>query len=662
MFLFLLFFVFLIQVSYGSVDPINFSFASFDSQSCGEDGDLICFGSAVAGDGYLDVTPRLQHTNATSSLGNNVGRVIYKYPVLAWPSTISTSFTVRISKDPNSTGSGDGMAFFMTRGNGPSPVNSYGAFLGLLNRTTNGNMVGQLGVELDTFYNNEFDPDDNHIGLDTTSISSIITASLNNIGINLKLGREVKVKIDYDGWGKMLQISLAYAGAPLVSVLNYSIIMSKTVPSSVYIGFTGSTGIVSESHQILDWSFMSVPLPKYSLDDDQSGKAEKKKIMAITLPVVTGSFVLGICIYLMVKAFRDKSRRRSKEGLEIRSRNAVNAPKMFTLKELIKATQNFNKENLLGTGGFGSVYRGTISGPPSTVAVKKISATSKQGEREFLAEICTIGRLRHKNIVQLLGWCHERDHLLLVYEFMANGSLDRYICKGSLNWQTRYKILTGLASALLYLHDECGNTVIHRDVKPNNVMLDSDFNAHLGDFGLARLLPNEVALTTVLAGTPGYLAPECTYTGKATAESDMFAFGTVVLEVICGRRCRSIIGDDNLVDYVWSLVGKAELLRCVDQNLELNSNEEEVKRALVVGLACAHPDPTFRPTIRKVVQVFTNPNEPLMDLPESRPSAIYITIQSPPSTSSSNFVGSNGTSDSCTSATLPDKLDLQSGR
>lgn len=255
------------------------------------------------------------------------------------------------------------------------------------------------------------------------------------------------------------------------------------------------------------------------------------------------------------------------------------------------------------------------------------------GEKEFLAEICTIGRLKHKNIVKLQGWCHERGHLLLVYEFMPNGSLDRYIARAvSLDWPTRRSILTGLASALLYLHEESGQHVIHRDVKPNNVLLDAEFNAHLSDFGLARLLETENSVLTRAAGTPGYLAPECNYTGKATTESDVFSFGVVVLEVVCGRRSwgtTCLTGDNNLVDYVWGLHGKGELLQGVDSRLEGEFDKKAAERFLLVGLACVHPDPAWRPTIRKVVHVLTNANEPLMELPEARPAAIYVPLPSP---------------------------------
>ncbi|XP_071905937.1 probable L-type lectin-domain containing receptor kinase S.7 [Coffea arabica] len=212
---------------------------------------------------------------------------------------------------------------------------------------------------------------------------------------------------------------------------------------------------------------------------------------------------------------------------------------------------------------------------------------------------CTIGRLRHKNLVQLQDWCHDKDQLFLVHEYMPNVSLDRYIGKVSLGWKIRYRILSGLASALLYLHEECGNPVVHRDVKPNNVMLDSEFNAHLGDFGLARLLQNDNFVNTMVAGTPGYLAPEVSYTGRATLESDVYSFGMVVLELVCGRRSRGMMEENSLVDHVWTTHEKNELFTCVDPTLEGKFDEEEVRRSILVGLACMHPDRRHRPRMGK---------------------------------------------------------------
>ena len=244
-----------------------------------------------------------------------------------------------------------------------------------------------------------------------------------------------------------------------------------------------------------------------------------------------------------------------------------------------------------------------------------------------MAEICTIGRMRHKNIVQLQGWCHEGVNLLLVYEFMPNGSLEyRFIGKEFLDWRTRYKILTGLASELLYLHEECGNPVVHRDIKPNNVMLDSDFDAHLGDFGLARMHQNDASLTTTLAGTPGYLAPEIGFIGKATPESDVYSFGMIVIEVVCGKRAKGIMDEHSLLGHVWNLYGESVLLECVDQKLEGKFDEEQVKRTLIVGLACLQPDSMFRPKMRKVVKILMNPNEPIMNLPGNLRSGVYLSV------------------------------------
>lgn len=256
------------------------------------------------------------------------------------------------------------------------------------------------------------------------------------------------------------------------------------------------------------------------------------------------------------------------------------------------------------------------------------------GEREYLAEICTIGRLRHKNILQLQGWCHENEHLLLVYNYMANRSLHHFLNGGFLDWKTRYKILTGLASALLYLHEECGDPVVHRDVKPSNVMLDSEFNPYLGDFGLARLLKNVGGVTTMVAGTLGYIAPEVSFTGKATTESDVYSFGVVVLEVVCGRRFNNLLGENCLVDHVWDMYVKGSLLEAVDPKLQGDFEENQAVRILSVALACLHLDASLRPTMRKVVQILMNPEEPLMGLPDTRPSGVYLSLygfSSPPS-------------------------------
>ncbi|CAI8601986.1 unnamed protein product [Vicia faba] len=653
MFIFLSLFILLIETLTATTSTVNspttFSFISFSPESC-NNGELLCMGSATSGNGYISLTPEpeTEQSNSsdsmfgTSDIANKVGKVLYPHPVHVWPAIITTTFTIRITPFlKNSTSSGDGIALVFAQDNRPSPNDSYGSYLGMFDRSTQDESFRQIGVELDTFMN-EFDPDGNHIGIVTTSITNPIAfSSINSTDVDLKSGRNIMVKVDYNGWTKMISVSTGYSNSQLKSVLNHSINLPDIIPSSVYVGFTASTGkTFPETHQILNWFFTSVPLPVLSVKHSAIGKL--KFLFIIVLPFLVLVSLLSV-IWEAWKRRYEKGDR--KEDIESLSRTAADAPKMFRYKELSKATCKFNKENLVGRGGFGSVYKGFTVENGKTIAVKKISATSKQGEREFLAEICTIGRLRHKNLVQLQGWCNEGKNLLLVYDYMPNGSLDHFIGKDILDWQTRHKILTGLASALLYLHEECGNPVVHRDVKPNNVMLDFNYNAHLGDFGLARLLKNEDSVTTNLAGTPGYLAPEIGFTGKATPESDVYSFGMVILEVICGKRSKRIMEDNSLVDYVWNLHAQNQILECVDQQLKSSFDVEEAKRGLMVGLACLHPDSMFRPKMRKVVHIFLNRNEPLMELPEVRPTGVYVSVSC---TSITDFVSRT------------DQLELQS--
>ncbi|KAK5770489.1 L-type lectin-domain containing receptor kinase IX.1-like [Gossypium arboreum] len=303
------------------------------------------------------------------------------------------------------------------------------------------------------------------------------------------------------------------------------------------------------------------------------------------------------------------------------------APRKFSLEELAKVTNMFKGEKL-GEGGFGAVYRGYLRDWDTHVAVKRISKASKQGIKEYASEVKIISRLRHKNLVKLIGWCHEKRELLLVYEFMANGSLDSHLFKGKslLNWEVRCKIVQDLASALLYLHEEGDHCVLHRDIKASNIMLDSNFNAKLGDFGLARLVDHaKGSQTTRLAGTIGYMAPECISSGKVSKESDVYSFGIVALEIACGRRSTEPEYEESkawLVAWVWDSYGNQRLLDVADQKLCMEFDDKQIECLLIVGLWCVHPDPSSRPSIRQAIQVL-NFEAPLPELPSSRPIPTY---------------------------------------
>ena len=342
----------------------------------------------------------------------------------------------------------------------------------------------------------------------------------------------------------------------------------------------------------------------------------------------------------------------------------VIGPRRFCYDELTAATGNFSDDRRLGRGGFGSVYRGLLTGTNLDVAVKRVSETSRQGWKEFVSEVRIISRLRHRNLVQLIGWCHggDDDELLIVYELMPNGSLDGHLHGPDsqsqlLTWPVRYRIAVGVGEALLYLHQDAERRVVHRDVKPSNVMLDASFTAKLGDFGLARLIDDDRrSHTTGVAGTMGYMDPECVLTGRATVESDVYSFGVLLLEIACGRRpaVRRRAGDEDegegeeyfvhLVQWVWDAYGGGTILDAADARLRGEFDGREMACAMLVGLWCAHPDRGLRPTVRQAVNVLRF-EAPPPTLPAKMPVATYgPPADCPGSTTSSREQATTGVS------------------
>ncbi|RHN41523.1 putative protein kinase RLK-Pelle-L-LEC family [Medicago truncatula] len=349
-----------------------------------------------------------------------------------------------------------------------------------------------------------------------------------------------------------------------------------------------------------------------------------------------GVVVVGVGAIAAYALLWRKTKRRKKEKEEAMSLTSMNddlergaGPRRFTYKELNLATNNFSRDRKLGQGGFGAVYKGNFFDPDLPVAVKKISKGSRQGKKEYVTEVKVISPLRHRNLVKLLGWCHEKGEFLLVYEFMPNGSLDSHLFgkRIPLSWSLRHKIALELASGVLYLHEEWEKCVVHRDIKSSNVMLDSSFNVKLGDFGLAKLIDHELGpQTTVIAGTLGYLAPEYISTGKASKESDVYSFGVVVLEITTGRKAVEVMedkdGDKGLIEWVWDHYGREEILVTMDENLRKDFDEKQVECLLIVGLWCVHPDVSLRPSIRQAIQVL-NFEVDMPNLPPKRPVATY---------------------------------------
>ncbi|KAK9088663.1 hypothetical protein Scep_027745 [Stephania cephalantha] len=283
----------------------------------------------------------------------------------------------------------------------------------------------------------------------------------------------------------------------------------------------------------------------------------------------------------------------------------------FTLRQIKAATKNFDAANKLGEGGFGSVYKGLLS-DGTVIAVKQLSSKSKQGSREFVNEVGMISALQHPNLVKLYGCCVEANQLLLIYEYMENNCLSRALfgkdpsCRVKLDWATRYKICLGIARGLAFLHEESKLKIVHRDIKTSNVLLDKDLNAKISDFGLAKLSDDvNTHISTRIAGTIGYMAPEYAMRGCLTAKADVYSFGVVTLEIVSGKSNTNYMPEEfvYLLDWAYVLQERGNLLEMIDPNLGSEYSTEQAMMMLNVALLCTKAAPTLRPSMSQVVSM-----------------------------------------------------------
>ncbi|KAH0932810.1 hypothetical protein HID58_009927 [Brassica napus] len=574
--------------------------------------------------GITTVTPNglLKLTNYTVQ---KTGHAFYTKPIRFKDSpngtvySFSTTFVFAIHSQIPIL-SGHGIAFVVA----PNPSLPYATasqYIGLFNITNNGNDTNQVfAVELDTIRSTEFnDTDDNHVGIDINSLKSERTSlagwwdekgQFKNLSLISR--KPMQVWVDYDGGSHKIDVTMAPFNEdkprrPLVSAVRD---LSSVIRQDMFVGFSSATGSVLSEHFILGWSFrVNGEAPPLALSRlPKLPRFEPKRIsdfFKIGMPLI--SLFLIFCFIFLV-CFLVRRRRKFAEEMDDWEKEF--GKNRFRFKDLYYATKGFKEKDLLGTGGFGSVYKGVMPGTKLEIAVKRVSHESRQGMKEFVAEIVSIGRMSHRNLVPLLGYCRRRGELLLVYDFMPNGSLDKYLYNTpevTLNWKQRIKVILGVASGLFYLHEEWEQVVIHRDVKASNVLLDGELNGRLGDFGLARLYDHgSDPQTTHVVGTLGYLAPEHTRTGRATTATDVFAFGAFLLEVTCGRRPIEIRHEIDetflLVEWVFGLWNKGNILDAKDPNMGYEYDEKEVEMVLKLGLLCSHPDPRARPSMRQVLQ------------------------------------------------------------
>ncbi|CAM0879315.1 unnamed protein product [Alopecurus aequalis] len=286
--------------------------------------------------------------------------------------------------------------------------------------------------------------------------------------------------------------------------------------------------------------------------------------------------------------------------------------RFFTYEEMHNITNGFSAQNLLGEGGFGSVYKGCLP-EGREVAIKKLKDGSGQGEREFQAEVEIISRVHHRHLVSLVGYCISGDQRLLVYDFVPNDTLHYHLHGRGvpvLDWSARVKISAGSARGIAYLHEDCHPRIIHRDIKSSNILVDNNFEAQVADFGLARLAMDFAThVTTRVMGTFGYMAPEYASSGKLTEKSDVFSFGVVLLELITGRKpvdASNPLGDESLVEWARPLLTQAletgNVGGLLDPRLENNFNEVEMFRMIEAAAACIRHSASRRPRMSQVVR------------------------------------------------------------
>ncbi|XP_059660688.1 G-type lectin S-receptor-like serine/threonine-protein kinase At1g11410 isoform X2 [Cornus florida] len=391
-------------------------------------------------------------------------------------------------------------------------------------------------------------------------------------------------------------------------------------------GGGGGSGCVTWHNQLIDTRVFSdggqdiyirvdaVELAQYSKSKGNHGKKLKVAIVVVSVAVV--SFLIIFLAYWFVmkksKGKRGMGNLSFSENELVESETSTDLP-FFDLRTIVAATDNFSSANRLGQGGFGTVYKGRLHNGQE-IAVKRLSKNSGQGIREFKNEVTLIAKLQHRNLVKLVGCCIQQEENMLIYEYLPNKSLDSFIFdeakRSSMGWEKLFDIILGIARGMLYLHQDSRLRIIHRDLKASNVLLDAAMNPKISDFGLARIFGGDQieANTNRVVGTYGYMSPEYAMKGLFSIKSDVFSFGVVVLEIICGRKNSSYDQENfqNLIGHVWDLWGKGESLGIVDSSLGGSYQTHQVLRCIHIALLCVQEHANDRPTMSAVVIMLCN--------------------------------------------------------
>ncbi|CBI29180.3 unnamed protein product, partial [Vitis vinifera] len=357
------------------------------------------------------------------------------------------------------------------------------------------------------------------------------------------------------------------------------------------------------------------PPPARPSEPSTEGKGgiSSKTIVIIVVPTFVSVVIFSILCYCFIRRCA-KKRYDTLEAENVEFNITTEQSLQFDLATIQAATNNFSDHNKIGEGGFGAVYKGTLSSGQE-IAIKRLSKSSGQGAVEFKNEVVLVAKLQHRNLVRLLGFCLEGEEKILVYEYVPNKSLDYFLFdpdkRGQLDWSRRYKIIGGIARGILYLHEDSRLRVIHRDLKASNVLLDGDMNPKISDFGMARIfgVDQTQGNTNRVVGTYGYMSPEYAMHGRFSVKSDVYSFGVLVLEIISGKRSNCFHESDqaeDLLSYAWKLWRNDTPLEFMGPTTRNSFSKNEVIRCIHMGLLCVQEDPDDRPSMASVVLMLSS--------------------------------------------------------
>ncbi|CAJ2652366.1 unnamed protein product [Trifolium pratense] len=511
-----------------------------------------------------------------------------------------------------------------------------GPWLGMLNDACE-NDYKAVAIEFDTRKNPEFgDPNDNHVGINLGSIVSTKIINVSDVGVSLKDGFVHHAWIDYDGPRRRIDIRLGLANDevyPIKPIFSEFMDLSPYLNEYMFVGFSASTGNHTQIHNILSWNFTSnsQAFLRYPSSETCQGKIMLEKTTETTATTDKNSnrnktprsfliFVAAVVLALVVLVgfyFISKHRRSvSKSGTsieeDIHRPRPPNKPRRFAFSAISSSTRSFSEIEELGSDTRGVYYRGKLSNG-SQVAVKRFSTeflnTHGSDKKRLLKEIKVISHVRHPNLLPIRGWCQDNNEIIAVYEFVPNGSLDKWLFgAGVLPWTRRFKVIKDVADGLSFLHSK---QLAHKNMKCSSVFLDVSFRAVLGDFGFVLLGAESKQFEAVVCNG-----------------ADVFEFGVIVLEVIGGRprveeTDEGNSEERNLLDFAWNLHETDEKVKLVDRRMGSLINLEQAIRVMEIGLLCTLNENKGRPSMEQVVELLHNMEKPIPELPKTRPVALF---------------------------------------